>query len=97
MSPGVGEPLGLDMPAAFPRSLRPVDQTRLLHDTQVFGDRLSRHVEVLGKPSNRRRPGVAQLRDKTEPRRVTEGKEHRRRVRDLRFDSEATLRQGVSR
>src|SRR5262245_46720109 len=98
MPPGISEPLRLDQPVAFPPALCPVHQTRRLHDTEVFGDRLPRHVEALGEPGNRRRSLVTQPRDETEPSLVTEGKKYRRRVRDLRFRSEVTLSaQGASR
>src|SRR5262245_62842748 len=98
MPAGVGEPLRLNQPEAFPPSRRPTNQTRRLHDLQVFRDRLSGHVEALGEPGNRRRSRITQPRDESESSLVTKGKKHRRRIGNLRLRPEVTLSaQGASR
>jgi hypothetical protein len=92
------EALLIQLPDALSAVPSATHETRVLHDAQVFGDRLTRDVEASGKPRNGRRSVITEAGDQAQAGFVSQRREEWRRVEQLRHRLWSTLsRQGTSR
>jgi hypothetical protein len=92
------EALLIQLPDALPAAPSATHETRVLHDAQVFGDCLTRHVEASGQPRNGRRPIVTEAGDQPQAGFVSQRREEWRRIEQLRHRPWTTPpAQGISR